>query len=80
MSETQFRGGSLEPTKVRLKSFYTLDEIPVVGACVVEVSHESMPSKQLRLIVVAGSGPCLMGQDWLQFIRLDWNKVHHMGK
>ena len=81
MSETQFRelwpGRSLESTKVRLKS-YTLDEIPVVGACVVEVSHESMPSKQLRLIVVAGSGPCLMGRDWLQFIRLDWNKVHHM--
>ena len=81
MSESQFRelwpGRSLEPTRVRLRS-YTRDEIPVVGSCVVEVNHESQPARQLRLIIVAGSGPCLLGRDWLEHVRLDWNKVHHM--
>ena len=31
--------------------------------------------KNFKLLVVAGSGPCLLGRDWLKIVRLDWRKI-----
>ena len=65
---------SLEPTIVRLKS-YTKEEIPVVGCCHVDISHESQSAENLPLIIVTGSGPCL---DWPSHVKLDWRRIHNI--
>ena len=81
MSESLFTelwpGRSLEPTTVRLRS-YIKEEIPVVGCCHVDVSHESQSAENLPLIIVTGYGPCLLGRDWLSHVKLDWRKIHNM--
>ena len=33
-------------------------------------------SKQLSLVVVAGSGPSLVDRDWLKHITLDWTRLN----
>ena len=34
-------------------------------------------TKALKLIVVSGSGPSLLGRDWLQKLCLDWQNIYH---
>ena len=64
----------LQPTNVVLKT-YTGEQIPVKGTLSVDVKYGQQHNKNLKLLVVAGSGPCLMGHDWLKFGRLDWRKI-----
>ena len=64
----------LKPCTARLKT-YTGEVISVKGALDVLVTHRGT-SKQLSLVVVAGSGPSLMGRDWLQHITLDWKRLN----
>ena len=61
---------SLQPTNVVLKT-YTGEQIPVKGTLSVNVKYGQQHQKNLKLLVVAGSGPCLMGYNWLKFVRLD---------
>ena len=63
----------LKPTTVRLSS-YTRHPITVAGELKVTVSCDKQ-YKQLTLYVVEGGGPCLLGRDWLQQIRLDWKNI-----
>ena len=81
MSESLFTelwpGRSLEPTIVRLRS-YSKEEIPVVGCCHVDVSHKIQSADNLPLIIVTGSGPCLLGRDWLSHVKQDCRKIHNM--
>ena len=63
----------LQLTTVRLCT-YTGSEIPVVGAVIVKVQHQDQ-QLELPLIVVAGSGPSLLGQDWLSKIRMEWQSM-----
>lgn len=53
-------------SKVRLSS-YTGEQIPVLGSTRVKVEYKKM-SQTLTLIVVAGSGPSLLGRDWVSWI------------
>ena len=80
MSETLFTelwpGRSLESTGVRLQS-YSREPIPVVGCCYVNLAYNGQTAPQMPLIVVRGSGPSLLGRDWLSHIRLDWSQIHH---
>ena len=32
----------------------------------------------LELVVIAGSGPSLLGRDWLQVITLDWKNINNV--
>ena len=64
----------LQPTNVVLKT-YTGEQIPLKGTLSVDVKYGQQHHKNLKLLVVAGSGPCLMGRDWLKFVRLDWRKI-----
>ena len=64
----------LEPTNVVLRT-YTGEQIPVRGVLPVSVTYGGRSYPGLRLLVVQGSGPCLMGRDWLRAIRLDWRNI-----
>ena len=54
----------------------TNEFIPVKGQIPVHVRHGEQ-AFDLILIVVAGSGPSLLGQNWLCCIWLDWRAIHH---
>ena len=54
----------LEPTNVVLHT-YTGEPIPVRGVLSVSVKYGGRSYPGLKLIVIQGSGPCLMGRDWL---------------
>ena len=80
MSQSIFQGlwpgRELQPSQVRLRA-YTKEPIPVVGCCNVNIEYNGQ-SAQLPLLVVGGSGPTLLGRDWLSQIRLDWHQIHHV--
>ena len=65
---------NLEPTSVVLRT-YTGEQIPVRGVLPVSVGYGGKTYPHLKLLVVRGSGPCLMGRDWLRVIRLDWRNI-----
>ena len=74
VSETifnQFWKRELQPSQVRLTA-YSGDEIPVVGSTEVCVNYVAT----LPLLVVKGEGHSLLGRNWLQEIRLDWQSIH----
>ena len=63
----------LRNSKVLLRT-YTGDPISVVGEAKVAVSYNQQLST-LVLYVVKGTGPSLLGHDWLRHIKLDWKTV-----
>lgn len=65
--------GPLQTTKAVL-STYTGEKIPVLGAVMVPVKYESQ-QKKLNALIAKGGRPNLLGQDWLEEIRLDWNTI-----
>ena len=46
----------------------------VVGNLHVDVCYKKQQAK-LVLVVVGGNGPSLVGQNWLKYIHLDWNRI-----
>ena len=77
MSEQRFReyfpSRSLEQSSLRLKT-YTGEPMNVVGESTFGVSYADQGSKSLTLVVVSGSGPPLLGRNWLQHFVLEWSK------
>ena len=63
----------LQQTSVRLQA-YTGETIPVLGSVIVPVEHNGQ-TRTLPLIVTEGSGPSLLGRDWLSALRLDWKVI-----
>ena len=63
----------VQQTLVRLQT-YTGETIPVLGSVVVPVEHNGQ-TRTLPLIVTEGSGPSLLGRDWLSALRLDWKAI-----
>ena len=63
----------LTKPKVQLRT-YTAEPISLVGKMAVEVKHNCYTG-QHDLYVVEGSGPSLIGRDWLSKIRLDWASI-----
>ena len=49
--------------------------IPVKGTLTVDVDYGDQHFVNLDLLVVEGSGPSLMGRDWLKIINLDWKGI-----
>ena len=64
---------SLLPYSAQL-STYTGQKISVLGAINVDVSYQQ--HHQLQLLTVPGTGPTLLGRDWLQHICLDWARIN----
>ena len=46
-----------------------------MGELPVEVQYQQQSPKQLSVVVVKGNGPSLLGRNWLQDIRLDWQHI-----
>ena len=63
----------LEETSITLTS-YTSEEIPLLGKSRVLVRYGDQ-EQVLTLYVAKGNRACLLGRDWLQVIRLDWNTI-----
>ena len=63
----------IQKSSVRLQS-YTGGGIPVLGSVRVPVQHNSQ-TLTLPLLVTEGSGPSLLGRDWLHALRLDWHTI-----
>ena len=66
----------IKPTNVQLQT-YTGERIAICGAIEVTVSHLNQ-SKQFTLIVVSGDGPNLLGRDWLNHLKLDWQTIYNV--
>ncbi len=54
---------------------YTGELLEVGGQILAEVKH-GRQAKQLPLYVVKGNGPSLMGRNWLQQIKLNWQSLN----
>jgi len=63
----------LQQATLRLLT-YTKEQIPVLGSCLVLVSHNGK-TFTLPVIVVPGNGPNLLGRDWLTHLKLDWRTI-----
>ena len=51
----------------------------VCGSTVVEVTHNGQ-TQSLPLVITDGSGPALLGWNWLEALRLDWRPIFHIGR
>lgn len=62
------KASKLRPCRVRLRS-YTGHRVKVLGAAIVKVQHKGL-LKDLPVVVVAGSGPSLVGRHWIRRLGL----------
>ena len=53
---------------------YTGEPIRIIGQLRVRVQYGDQFAK-LILVVVEGSGPSLLGRNWLKYLRLDWSRI-----
>ena len=82
MSETAFneklQGLRLSPSTVKLRT-YVGNCISVLGQATVPVKYKDQ-QYQLPLYVVSGNKPTLLGRQWLEKIKLDWNSIFKVEK
>ena len=60
---------------------YTGEKMDVRGEIQVEAQYGEQ-KKSLTLVVIAGTGPVLLGRNWLQHLQLNWKElmdlaIHH---
>lgn len=68
-----FSSLSLQTSNKKIKT-YTGEVVSVYGEVTVSVRANEQ-EKELRLLVVEGTGPPLLGRDWLNVLRLDWPAI-----
>ena len=64
----------VQKTSVRLRT-YTGEELKLVGMAMVRVRCGKQ-EEDFKLFVVEGSGPSLLGRDWLSKIQLNWKDIY----
>ena len=50
----------------------------MVGCISVNIEYNAQIHSMMPLLIVADSGPSLLGRDWLTSIRLDWQQIHQV--
>ena len=65
---------ALSPSTIKLRT-YSGEELEVLGQMTVTVGYQTQLHR-LSLVVVRGSGPSLLGRDWLCKLKLDWGQLH----
>ena len=77
ISEQQYKSSlstvPLLESEVVLKT-YTGENMRVLGELTVTAKYGSQ-CQDLPLVVIAGNGPPLLGRNWLQHFRLDWDPL-----
>jgi hypothetical protein len=78
MSEKSFeslrdRGTVLNQSHAKLFT-YTREQIPVVGTADVRAEHNGQVVT-LPIIVTGGTGPTLLGRNWLSLLPLNWKEI-----
>ena len=63
----------MRPTTTRLRT-YSGQQLVVLGTLKVTVKYEAQ-KVVLSLLVVEGSGPSLLGRDWLSQLKLNWKSL-----
>ena len=71
-----WKNRELQKSSVTLRT-YSGEPLKVLGAFTVLAEHGSQ-KKELILTVVQGSGPSLVGRNWLDKFPLDWGRIHHV--
>ena len=66
----------LKPAHMKLRT-YMGELVKVLGTVDVVVKYEGQEN-ELSILVVEGSGPSLLGRDWLKEVKLDWKKLFKM--
>ena len=81
VSETTFKrlwpNRVLSVSEVKLCT-YSQQPIRVLGYCRVNIGYKGQTFPEMPLYVVEGSGPSLMGRNWLRKVTLDWQEIHCM--
>lgn len=54
---------------------YNKEPIALLGCCNVNIHYKGQTTNA-PLLVVKGSGPSLLGRNWLNVIRLDWASIN----
>ncbi|XP_035806354.2 uncharacterized protein K02A2.6-like [Amphiprion ocellaris] len=67
---------ALKETNIRLRQ-YTGECIPLLGAIEVNLAYQGQEAT-VRLLVVEGEGPSLLGRDVLQKICLNWRAIRYI--
>ena len=67
---------NLRQSKLLLKT-YTGEPLSLEGEANVHISYQGQ-QVTLPLVVVAGSGPALLGRNWLQHIKLHWKEIKYV--
>jgi hypothetical protein len=70
-----FPGLALQKSDVLLKT-YTGEPMRIVGEVMVCVCYKDQQPQELPLVIVEGSGPILLGRNWLPRFRLDWKTIN----
>jgi len=58
-------------------STYTGEKIPVLGEVLIPVKYQNQ-QHNLPAVLVKSPGPNLLGRDWLQVIKLNWNGIFNI--
>ena len=48
----------------------------VLGEFSVDVTYQEQCLQGMKLVIVEGTGPPLLGRNWLHHIKLDWASIH----
>ncbi|KAG1937540.1 retrotransposable element [Pimephales promelas] len=63
----------LRLTKIKLRT-YTGEPLGIVGVADVEVKYQQQ-EKIMPLVIVKGTGPCLLGRSWLEELQMQWSEI-----
>ena len=66
----------MKTAKAKLRT-YTGELVKVIGTLNVIVKYEKQ-EVELQTLVVEGSGPNLLGRDWLRVLILNWKELFKM--
>ena len=72
--DTLFPELQIHPSSVALKT-YTGEPMEVLGEVTVSVTYHQQRAQELPLVIVRGTGPSLLGRNWLHHIKLDWGSI-----
>ena len=71
--ERVFPQAMLHESTIHLRT-YTGEPMEVMGELQVIAAYNGQ-QRQLPLYIVPGSGPTLLGREWLQYLKLDWKQI-----